>query len=157
MSQLPDKNQNKDKDKVPFGEIMKSMNQFLHERPVKGFLESIDEFFKNPFPNLSFPVDLTQNAKEFIVTAELPGIKKEQIHIDTLGNQLTITIKNNEEYSEEDLINHTYRRRKNIQSSSRTISLPSPINEKEVQATYRDGLLQIKIPRKTGKKIRIDE
>lgn len=155
MSQLPDKNQNKDK--VPFGEFMKSMNQFLQERPVKGFLESIDEFFKNPFPNQSFPVDLTQTTTQFIVTAELPGIKKEQIDIDTLGNQLTITIKNNEEFHEEDEINHMYRRRKNIQSLSRTISLPSPINEKEVKASYRDGLLQIKIPRKSGKTIRIDE
>jgi HSP20 family protein len=155
MSQLPDKNQNKDK--VPFGEFMKSMNQFLHERPVKGFLESIDEFFKNPFPNLSFPVDITQNTKNFIVTAELPGTKKEQIHIDTIGNQLTITIKSDEDYYEEDDHHHIYRRRRNMQSLSRTISLPSPINEKEVKATYRDGLLQIKIPRKTGKTIRIDE
>jgi HSP20 family protein len=153
-SQLPEKKHKKDKE--PFGEIMKSMNHFLNERPVKGFLESIDEFFKNPFPSFSFPIDVAETAGEYIITAELPGIKREQIHIDTLGNQLTIKINNSEEIHENDEINQIYRRRKNIQSSSRTINFPTPINEKQVKATYRDGLLQIKIPRTTGKSIQID-
>lgn len=153
-SQLPEKKHKRDKE--PFGEIMKSMNAFFSERPIKGILESIDEFFKNPFTQLSFPVELTETDKEYIITAELPGIKKEQIQIDSIGNRLTISINNIEELTEDDEINHVYRRRHSIQKSSRSIHLPVPINEKQVQAKYMDGLLQIRIPRKSGKSIQID-
>jgi HSP20 family protein len=153
-SQLPE-NKNK-KTKESFGEIMKSMNSFFTERPIKGLLESIDEFFKNPLTHLSFPIELTETNKEYIITAELPGIKKEQIQIDTTGNQITISIKNMEELAEIDEINHSYRRRHSIQKSSRSVNLPIPIDEKQVRASYKDGLLQIRIPRKTGKSIPID-
>lgn len=153
-SNLPEKKPKKDRE--PFGDFIRSMNTFFHEKPVKGLLESIDEFFKNPFPNLSFPVDVVETNKEFIITAELPGIKRDQIQIDTIGNQLTISINNTEEISEEDDINHVYRRSHSIQRSSRTINLPVPIIEKQVKATYKDGLLQIRIPRRSGKSISIE-
>jgi HSP20 family protein len=153
-SQLPEpKNKN---NKETFGEIMKSMNAFFTERPIKGLLESIDDFFKNPFTQLSFPVALAETSKEYLITAELPGIKKEQIQIDIIGNQLTISINNAEELSEVDEINHSYRRRHSIQKSSRSVNLPVPIDEKKVKASYKDGLLQIRIPRKGGKTIDID-
>jgi HSP20 family protein len=153
-SQLPE-NKNK-KNKESFGEIMKSMNSFFTERPIKGLLESIDEFFKNPLTPLSFPIELTETSKEYIITAELPGIKKEQIQIDTTGSQITISIKNREELAEIDEINQSYRRRHSIQKSSRSVNLPVPIDEKQVKASYKDGLLQIRIPRKIGKSIQID-
>lgn len=153
-SQLPE-NKNK-KNKESFGQIMKSMNSFFTERPIKGLLESIDEFFKNPFTQLSFPIELTETNLEYIITAELPGIKKEQIQINTIGNQLTISINNMEELAEIDEINHSYRRRHSIQKSSRFVNLPVPIDEKQVKATYKDGLLQVKIPRESGNSIQID-
>jgi HSP20 family protein len=153
-SQLPE-NKNK-KNKESFGEIMKSMNSFFTERPIKGLLESIDEFFKNPLTPLSFPIELTETSKEYIITAELPGIKKEQIQIDTTGSQITISIKNREELAEIDEINQSYRRRHSLQKSSRSVNLPVPIDEKQVKASYKDGLLQIRFPRKIGKSIQID-
>lgn len=153
-SQLPENKHKKNKE--AFGEIMKSMNSFFTERPIKGLLESIDEFFKNPFTQLSFPLELTETSKEYIITAELPGIKKDQIQINIIGNQLTISIDNVAELAEIDEINHSYRRRHSIQKSSRSVNLPVPIDEKQVKASYKDGLLQIRIPRKSGKSIAID-
>lgn len=153
-SQLPDKKRNRDKE--PFGDLIKSMNQFFNERPVKGFLESIDEFFNYPFPHLSFPIDVAESKNEYIITAELPGVRKEQIQIDTIGSRLTISIKNDEEIIEDDEIHRIHRRRKTLQQSSRSINLPFPINEKQVKATYKDGLLQIRLPLKSGKSIQIE-
>lgn len=153
-SHLPDKKNNSEKE--PFGQILKSMNQFFTERPMRGILETIDEFFKNPFSRLSFPVELVETKKEYIITAELPGIKRDQIQIDNIGNQLIISINNNEELSEADELNQVYRRRHSIQRSTRSISLPVNIDEKHVKAIYKDGLLQIIIPRKSGKSIQID-
>ncbi|MHC0035758.1 Hsp20/alpha crystallin family protein [Pseudoneobacillus sp. C159] len=153
-SHFPDKNTRKEKE--PFGELIKSMNSFFTERPVKGLLETIDEFIKNPFNHLAFPVSLNETEKEYLITAELPGIKRDQIQIDYIGTQLTISINNQEQIIETDEINHQIHRRHSIQRSSRTINLPVPINEKLVKATYNDGLLQIRIPRKARKNIEIE-
>jgi HSP20 family protein len=141
-----------------FGELMKTMNEFFNEKPVKGFLQSIDDFFKSPFPaGSSFHVDTIETGKEHIVTAELPGIKREQIHLNISGNHLTITVENNELETEEDEINHLYRRKYLRQKSSRTVTLPHTINEQKVKASYRDGLLKIQIPQEKGKIIEIED
>lgn len=160
-SMLPnDPNQPKKGKSEPFSEIIKSMNGFLNEKPVRGFLQSIDEFFKAPFPpgtSGTIPLKTIENADETIVIAELPGIKKEQIHLDILGNHLTISVENRRIDTEKDDINHVYQQKQFFQQSSRTISLPRPINEKKVKASYRDGLLQIRILHEKGKTISIEE
>ncbi|MFE8702191.1 Hsp20/alpha crystallin family protein [Cytobacillus sp. FJAT-54145] len=137
----------------PFGDLMKSMNDFFHEKPVKGFLQSIDDFFRTPFA--SFPIDVIEQENEIVVTAELPGIKKEQIYINVLDNYLTITVKNNEIVTEEDDVNRVYRRKQSMQQMSRSVGLSQPINESKVKASYQDGLLKIRIPRQKGKRINI--
>ncbi|WP_053360654.1 Hsp20/alpha crystallin family protein [Bacillus sp. FJAT-27251] len=137
----------------PFGEWMKHFQHFFQEQPVRGVLQSIDDFFKQPFPYTSFPIDVRELKNEHIVTAELPGIKKEQISIDILGSNLTISVKHQDIYTEEDDANKVFRRSEHLQHSSRTIGLPFPIDEKKVKATYRDGLLKIMIPKLQGRKI----
>ena len=154
----PDKNNRKTARDEPFGDLIKSMNNFFNEKPVRGFIQSIDDFFKSPFPpSAPFQIESLETDKEIVLTAELPGIKKDKIHLDILGNQLTISIENKEVNVEEDEINHVFSRRQFQQHMSRTISLPKPINEKKVKAQYRDGLLEIHIPHKKGKVINIDE
>lgn len=159
MSSKPpsDESRKKAKDE-PFGELMKSVNNFFNEKPVRGFLQSIDEFFKSPFPAVpSFQVEIVETGKEFIINAEMPGVKKEQIHLDILGNHLTISIEKNEEDITEDEVNQVFRRKQFRQHASRTITLPKQINEKKVKASYRDGLLQIRIPQNRGKAINIED
>lgn len=146
---------NKKEKHEPFGDLMKSMNDFFQDKPVKGFLQSIDDFFRTPFPTMSFPVDVVENEHEHLITAELPGVKKENIYIDVLGNYLTISVKYDELVTEQDDINHIYKRRRSTQRMTRSISLSHPINEKKVKASYQDGLLKIRVPKQRGKKIDI--
>lgn len=141
----------------PFGDLMKSMNQFFHEKPVKGILQTMDEFFKNPFPYAaSFRVNVHETADEQIITAKLPGIKREQIKIDVLDNYVTITVHSIESFTEEDSNKNMVRKQHSMQKSSRTIPLPQPVNENKVKASYQNGLLQIRIPKQKGKQIVID-
>lgn len=141
----------------PFGDIFKQMNQFLHDnRPMRGVLQSIDDFFRTPFPHMTFPVDITESESDHIILAELAGVSREQIHIDVLGNALTITVKNNEETTAEDEKRQRYRKRQTMSRTSRTIALPFQINEKAVKASYKNGLLEICIPKNKGKKIIIE-
>ncbi|MDP4083838.1 MAG: Hsp20/alpha crystallin family protein [Bacillota bacterium] len=154
----PDKNKHKKTKDEPFGDLVKSVNSFFNEKPVRGFLQTIDDFFKNPFPpGPSFHVDTVETNNEIIVSAELPGIKREQIQLDVLGNYLTISIENCEEEFEEDEVNQVYKRSQFREHSSRTIVLSHPINEKNIKASYRDGLLKIRIPQEKGKSISIEE
>ncbi len=140
------------------GDFVKSMNHFFNERPVKGFLQSIDEFFKSPFPfHATFHVDVRETTEEHIITAELPGVKREQIQLDILDNYVTISVQSNEMFTEEDEHQKIMRRRQTMQKSSRTIPLPQPIIENKVKASYQNGLLKIRIPKQKGKHIKIDE
>ncbi len=160
MSSVPpsDKNNNKSQIPEPFRELAKSMNDFFTEKPIRGFLQSIDDFFKSPFPSgTGFHVETVETGKEFIITAELPGVKKEQVQLNITGNYLTITVENNELETVENEQSQIYQRKFLRQQSSRTISFPRPINEKLVKASYRDGLLQIRIPQEKGKVIEIED
>src|SRR3954465_5717695 len=158
-SMLPsDKNNHKPPLPEPFRDIIKSMNDFFTDKPVRGFLQSIDDFFKTPFPqSAGFRVDTIETGKEYIITAELPGVNKEQIQLNITGNYLTISVENKELETEENDLSNVYRRKYAHQQASRTHSLPHAINEKLVRASYRDGLLQIRIPQEKGKIIDIDE
>lgn len=150
---------NKNKPEPPFGELIRSMQNFFNEKPIQGFLQQMDDFFKTPFPHqgFSFPVDTMDNGKEYIVSAELPGIKREQIQLNIQGHLLTISIKNQQIELEEDEINQVFKQKQFRQYSSKTIALPQAIDEKKIRAYYRNGLLQICIPQGKGKIIDIEE
>jgi HSP20 family protein len=153
-----DKNNQKSPLPEPFRDLIKSMNDFFTDKPMRGFLQSIDDFFKTPFPSSAgFRVDTSETGKEYIITAELPGVTKEQIQLNITGNYVTISVENKELETEENDLTHAYRRKYIHQQTSRTIALPHPINEELVKASYRDGLLQIRIPQEKGKVIDIEE
>src|SRR4051794_1633127 len=78
-SKVPsDKHDPKKPKSESFGELMRMMNDFFNEKPIKGFLQSIDDFFKSPFPpGASFQVDTIESDNEYIISAELPGVKRE--------------------------------------------------------------------------------
>jgi len=139
----------------PFQLIKKSMNQFFQERPVKNFLQSMDEFFSNPFPNMSFPVSVNETEEEHIIKAELPGINKEQIHIDVFDNRLIISVTHLELIQEENTQQQIIHKSQTYKKSSRTVALPFVIEEKNVKASYQNGLLTIRVKKQKGKKINI--
>ncbi|MBP2241330.1 HSP20 family molecular chaperone IbpA [Cytobacillus eiseniae] len=141
----------------PFGDVMKSMNHFFQEKPVRGFLQSMDEFFKNPFPSTStFQVNVNETSDEHVISAELPGINREQIQIDILDNYVTITVLSTESITEEDEKQKTIKKQQSMRKSIRSIPLPQPIDENKVKASYKNGLLQIRIPKQKGKQITIE-
>jgi HSP20 family protein len=140
----------------PFGNIMKSMNNFFHDKPVKRLLDTIDEFFQMPFPLPSIPIDMYETDNEYVITAELPGVKREQIHLEYHGQQLMIAINNNEIIEEKNDQNQYYSKKHSYQRAARSITLPYHVSEKHIKAKYKDGLLEIRFPRHKTRKIIID-
>ncbi|OCA90888.1 hypothetical protein A8F94_03195 [Bacillus sp. FJAT-27225] len=133
------------------------INDLFHYPPVKGFLQTIDDFFQNPFTrSSSFRTKLEENDKEYIVTAELPGVKRDQIKIEIYRNQVVISFENKVEQVETDELHGSYKRSFSKQLESRSVYLQKPILDNKAKASYADGLLTITLPIDKGHTLEID-
>ena len=126
------------------GKMGEEVERFFDRFLAPGFLA---EPFMPAFPFETpaaewFPtLDLVENAHEFIVRLEVPGIPKENLDVNLTGTLLTVQ-------GRRELINEaageTYlRREREFGKFTRTVRLPAPVVEKEVKATYEDGILMI--------------
>lgn len=140
-----------------FGPLMKSMNEFFTQQPVKRLLDTIDEFFEKPFPFSTIPIDMYETDTELIISADLPGVKKEQIDIEYSERYITITVNHVEEMEETNEKKHYYVKKNSFNKASRIISLPYPIHTNHIKASYVNGVLKIRIPKPRKRKISIDE
>lgn len=141
-----------DKKRPKFGELMDS---FFQEKPVRGILESIDEFFSTPFPFGGFPIDLKETKNDYTITVKLPGVKKDQIDIDIFQNYVTISVQNEEFLTSEDKKSNAIFHKQLKQQNTRTIPLPGMVDERKVKANYEDGLLTLKLGKLRGKKVEL--
>ena len=93
----------------------------------------------------SFKTDIKETPEEYIVHAELPGVKKEDIKIDYNNNYLTISATRNNE-SEEKKDNYI-RRERSYGSVSRGFYI-SNVNKDSIKAKFDNGVLNIELPKK---------
>lgn len=135
--------------------MSKKKDQFptpFHEQPISGFLKSIDSFFNEAFKNFQFfggfPVHEYETKSHYIVEAQLPGIKKEQISLDFYQNHIRISVENSQFTEEKNDIQHSYHSTSSFQRAERIVMLPFNISVKDTKASFRDGLLKIMIPNK---------
>ncbi|WNF35632.1 Hsp20/alpha crystallin family protein [Bacillaceae bacterium IKA-2] len=131
----------------------------FNEVPIVDFLRSIDGFFKDSFRNFQFisgfPIYQYETKSHYIIEAQLPGVKKEQIHLDIYSNHIKISVEDSKIVEEKDDIHHLYQSSRSYQKAERLIMLPFSINEHDIKASYREGILKISIPNKK-KTIKID-
>jgi HSP20 family protein len=90
-------------------------------------------------------VDLSETDTAVEVRMDLPGVKPDDIDIQVSGNVLSVTGQRQEEKEEKGRTFHRVERHSG--SFSRSITLPAAVNESEVAAEYRDGVLAITLPK----------
>ena len=90
-------------------------------------------------------VDIVEKQKEFLVTAEIPGMKKEDVKLSLDNNTLTISGEKKEEKETKDDNYHCTERV--FGSFRRTLSLPDCIKKDKVSAKYEDGILRVCLPK----------
>jgi HSP20 family protein len=90
-------------------------------------------------------MDVIETAEKYIVRLEAPGIHKENLDINLVGEILTIT--GNREMAPEVEGEGYLVRERAIGKFTRTIRLPVPVAEKKVNAEYRDGVLVVHLPK----------
>ncbi len=89
-------------------------------------------------------VDIIKKDNKVIVTAELPGINKEDISIDV--NDDVLTLKGERKYENEVKEADFYRKERVSGSFSRSFVLPAGVSTEEINAEYKDGILTLEIP-----------
>jgi HSP20 family protein len=90
-------------------------------------------------------VDMYETKNEVVVSAELPGISEKDIHLSITGDLLTI--QGERHGSDEVRDGSPYRRERWSGKFERTLALPMPVETGQVKATYRDGVLTVKLPK----------
>jgi HSP20 family protein len=91
------------------------------------------------------PFDMYEDKDKFTVTAELPGMKKEDIEIAFSGNTLTISGERKKE--EEHKGAQNYRSERYFGRFQRNIVLPQAVDSGKITAGYKDGLLTVTLPK----------
>lgn len=142
---------------VPFRKNLMNSN-------VNSFDNFISNFFNDDFLTSSnmmgnFKADIKETPTEYIIDAELPGIKKEDITIDYKNNYLTVSA-NRQEVIEENNDNYI-RKERHYGNFSRSFYIDD-IDKNSVNARFDNGILSIVLPKLNNKfidnstRIRID-
>jgi HSP20 family protein len=124
------------------------------------FNDLVDDLFKGFFvrpvaydgrgeiaPRLK--VDVAEKNGAYTVTAELPGVRKEDIHVSVDGAQVTLEaeVKREKEVAKDERVLHAERQ---FGKATRSFTLPQEIDEAAVEAKFRDGVLELKLPKKAA-------
>jgi HSP20 family protein len=94
-------------------------------------------------------VEVAEKNGAYLVSAELPGVKKEDIQVSIDGAQVTLTaeVKREKEASQDERVLHTERVYGKL---SRSFTLPQEIDESKAEAKFKDGVLELTLPKKTA-------
>jgi len=115
--------------------LMGSMTEEMQRRlPV-----SSDQGFREPL------VDINETSDEVIVTAELPGVPKENIELNLTDNTLEIKASQKQEVSLEK--GGVRKRERRSMNFYRLIEPPCGVDASKVKATFNNGVLEVKMPK----------
>jgi len=104
-------------------------------------------------------VDVSETDKAYIVKAQLPGAKKDDVHVKIDGNFVSISAEVKEERETKDDKARSLTRELYYGNLSRGFSLAYEVNEKEANANFNDGILTLTLPKRkeaSGTTLRIN-
>jgi len=111
-------------------------------RMMEQMLENEDNSSRNL---VTFPLDVKVEDQAFVVTAYLPGVKSEDLSVNVVNDTLTIEGEIKREHSEKeanDLVQECV-----SGSFSRSLSMPDAMDAAKAEATLKDGVLTLRLPK----------
>lgn len=121
-------------------------------------LSLFDDFFDSMFSSMDNwstrvpAVDVEENDKEYTVKAELPGFDEKDVNLTVENHVLTLSGKVDEKNEEKDKDNRKYLvRERRVETFERSFSLPEGVDEENISAQFKNGLLTVTLP-KTAEK-----
>ena len=125
----------------PFNDLVDDLFKGFLVRPVSY------EGAREALPRVK--VDVAEKNGAYKVTAELPGVKKDDIHVAIDGAQVTLTaeVKQEKEAAQDERVLHTERVFGKV---TRSFTLPQELDEAKAEAKFRDGVLELTLPKKAA-------
>jgi len=114
--------------------------------PFEGLQRWLDEdFFETELERSWTPaLDIEEKEGTYVVKADLPGVKKKDIHIELKNHVLTLKGERRNEHEETEGGYHRVER--TFGSFERRFTVPEGVSEKNIHARYTDGVLELTIP-----------
>jgi HSP20 family protein len=120
-------------------------------------LRNIDDLFRDfrmmpgwrgmePEPRIR--MDMSETDQAYMVKAEIPGAKKEDIKVSIDGNEVTISAE--VQQKEETNTGNMLRSERYYGQQYRSFSLPQDVDDEKAEARYQDGVLELTLPKKPG-------
>jgi HSP20 family protein len=118
----------------------------------------IDDMFKGVFmrpvllegqPQMQIKMDLKEDDAAYTVHADIPGVKKEDIHVSIEGNQVSISAETKLE-KEEKKGEKVLRSERYCGKVERSFTLAHDVDEAKSTAKYADGVLELTLPKKAA-------
>ena len=126
----------------PLNDLVDDLFKGFFVRPVA---------YEGPQPGVlpRIRLDVAEKNGAYQVTADLPGVKKEDIQVAIDGPQVTLSaeVKREKEIGEGERVLHTERVFGKV---SRSFSLPQELDEAKAEAKFRDGVLELTLPKKAA-------
>lgn len=105
---------------------------------------------------LKMKLEVKEDDKAYTVHAEVPGVKKEDIQVEVHGDQVSIRaeVKQEKEEKEGGKVIHSER---SYGMVGRSFTLPTEVDDKATVAKYRDGMLELTLPKRAsgGKRVSV--
>jgi HSP20 family protein len=128
----------------PFREIQQQMDRLMEEFSTWPVTELQPSGIISPRCNMS------EDAGHFYLNVEMPGISKDQIKVELNNNILSISAERKEEKKRED--EKQYYAEFSFGSFFRSMTLPTPVDEKKIDASFENGILHLTVPKAEGAK-----
>lgn len=145
----------------------------LHRAPVFGSL--FDDFFGDLVnrnnqaardeagsaiaPVLRARMDVIDKGEAFEIKADLPGVKREDIHVTIEGPRVSISAESKSESESKDKSGRVLHAERYAARYARSFELPVEVNDAEAKARFEDGVLTLALPKKAavvGKRLAIN-
>jgi len=135
------------KDWDPFRELNEFQNRlgsFFNRSPAQKGQEGSGVSQWSPV------VDIVEDDKEFLIKAELPDIKKEDVHVTVENGVLTVS--GERRFEKEEKNKRYHRVERSYGSFSRSFSLPDGADASKVRAEFKDGMLKVHLQKSESAK-----
>jgi HSP20 family protein len=143
------------REKQDRGGLAPTQSGFAPGTELNRLRREIDRLFEDPFnflaPSTSFfqnwtpAVDIFEDKDKYIVKAEIPGMKREDIDVSLDGH--TLTLSGERKHEEEKTEGENYRSERYFGRFQRSITLPSEVKTDNIEAAYKDGVLTVTLPK----------
>jgi HSP20 family protein len=126
--------------------------ELMRRQMLRLFDASSGEAYNEPEAGVFPPVNLTQDADNFYVRAQIPGVDAKRLEISAHGRRLSIS--GGREIAKEDEKVSYHRKERAEGAFSRSLTLPHEFEAERVDAHYRSGILTVTLPKSEAAKPR---